>query len=193
MATLLPPGAAALDSLRSRLRLPVLLLAGWWSLASTADAARFRGCWDDWQIAVGGKGRPSVRRVLAEVDAFARRHGFVRHPERESSGNVYTHDYVHYLPVQERWYTFTFDPAGREDLRDIVLTLQHDGDEPIAELRMLAPADERAWQVMERCRADFLREFPPRYDKRHVQETRHLHTDRRGDTMPEQPPAASYP
>ena len=192
MAVLLLPGAAFLAPLRLRLRLLVLLLASWWTLVSTADAARFRGCWDDWQIEVGGKGRPSVQRVLAEVDAFAVRHGFVRHPEREASGNVYTHDYVHYLPVQERWYTFTFDPAKREDTRDIVLTLSHNGDEPVAELRMLAPPDERAWQVMERCRTDFLREFPARYGKRHVEETRHLQTDRHGDAVPEQP-AASHP
>ena len=71
-----------------------------------------------------------------------------------------------------------------------MLTFSHDGDEPIAELRMLAPPDERAWQYRERCRADFLRMSPARYGKRHVEETRHLHTDRRGDAVPEQPAAS---
>ena len=174
------------------LRLLLALLACGWMLAGSAHAARFRGSWDEWQIAVGGKGRPSVRRVLAEVDTFAKRHGFVRHPEREFSGNNYTLDHVTYLPVQERWYTFPFDSAKKDGEGDIVLSFSHNGDEPVAELRMLGPVDERAWQYMERCRADFLREFPARYGRRHVQETRHVHTDRHGNPAPE-PPAASHP
>ena len=159
-----------------RLRPFVTLLICWWLQAGVGHAARFRGSWDAWEIEVGGKGRPSVRRVLADMDAFAQRHGFVRHPEWESKGNVYTRDYVTYLPVQERRYTFQFDSAKKARDPDVELTFTHDGDEPVAELRMLGPENEQAWQYMEQCRADFLREFAARYGKRHVTETRHLTT-----------------
>ena len=161
---------------RWHLRPLVTLLVCWWWLAGVGHAARFRGSWDAWEIAIGGKHRPSVRRVLADVDAFAVRHGFVRHPEWESKGNVYTHDYVTYLPIQERCYTFQFDPAKKTRDPDVDLRFTHNGDEPLAELQILGPENERSWQYMEQCRADFLREFPARYGKRHVTETRHLTT-----------------
>ena len=73
-----------------RLRPLLLLLACWWLLEGVGHAARFLGGWDQWDIEVGGKGHPSVRRVLAEMDAFAVRHGFVRHPEQEFNGNYHT-------------------------------------------------------------------------------------------------------
>lgn len=160
-----------------RPRVLVVLLAGWWALAGVAHAARFRGSWDEWDIEVVGKGRPSVRRVLADVDAFAARHGFVRHPDQEFNMQGFTRDGVYYPSEQQRSYTFHFDPAKQGRDPDVWLTFSHYGDEPTAGLRMLGPQDERVWQYMERCRADFLREFPARYGKRHVKETWHLHTD----------------
>ena len=176
MTVPLQPGVGT--SAAPRVRLLLVLLACWWSLAGTGYAARFRGSWDRWQIAVGGKGRPSVRRVLSEVGAFALRHGFVRHPEWEFSGNNYTLDQITFLPVQERRYTFEFEPAKKSHDPDLQLMLTHNGNEPFAELSMMGPVDERAWQYMEQFRADFLREFSARYGKGRVEEIEHLHTDR---------------
>ena len=78
--------------------------------------------------------------------------------------------------MQERRYTFHFDPAKQRRDADVDLVSSHDGDEPSAELRLLGPEKERSWQYLEQCRADFLREFPARYGKHHVQETGHLTT-----------------
>ena len=156
-------------------------------LTASSQAARFRGNMVDFEVATGGKGRPSIRRIFADADAFATRRGMVRRRE-EDLDRVYA-AMAKPPPYTDHIYTLRLDPAKKQRWDDLKLLVRHDKRFPNIDFFLEGIPGTPSREFMQRFKEDFRREFARRYGARNIVDNREYHEG----WQPPKPSASSAP